>query len=158
MLYLLEFRRIHVTEETLKYLSGDYEVEPGNGGERNSYLRDHAIKTYLIKNDTKVCATLLDKNLSLQFHRNIRCIRIFFQQYFFSVILTDLFLFGKLLFFVLFYIFTAAFKNSVCSQKLQPCSSRWSSCPQDGIWRAQSCNTPEVRKSVCFLFIYIYIT
>ncbi|PVD30969.1 hypothetical protein C0Q70_10245 [Pomacea canaliculata] len=46
--------RIHVTEETLKYLSGDYEVEPGNGGERNSYLRDHAIKTYLIKNDTKL--------------------------------------------------------------------------------------------------------
>nr|CAD7440031.1 unnamed protein product [Timema bartmani] len=35
-------------KETLEYLEGDYEVEPGNGGERNSYLRDHNIETYLI--------------------------------------------------------------------------------------------------------------
>ncbi|PSN33648.1 Adenylate cyclase type 6 [Blattella germanica] len=40
--------RVHVTKETLLCLDGDYEVEPGNGGERNSYLRDHNIETYLI--------------------------------------------------------------------------------------------------------------
>nr|CAD7591233.1 unnamed protein product [Timema genevievae] len=40
--------RVHITKETLKYLEGDYEVEPGNGGERNSYLRDHNIETHLI--------------------------------------------------------------------------------------------------------------
>ncbi|XP_023223232.1 adenylate cyclase type 5-like [Centruroides sculpturatus] len=45
--------RIHITKETLKCLNGDYEVEPGNGGERNAYLRDHNIETYLIIMDDK---------------------------------------------------------------------------------------------------------
>ncbi|XP_024083238.1 adenylate cyclase type 6 isoform X2 [Cimex lectularius] len=40
--------RVHITEETLKCLNGDYKVEPGTGYERNSYLRDHNITTYLI--------------------------------------------------------------------------------------------------------------
>ncbi|XP_025829382.1 adenylate cyclase type 6 [Agrilus planipennis] len=40
--------RVHITEETLRCLNGDYEVEPGNGGERNIYLKDHSIETYLI--------------------------------------------------------------------------------------------------------------
>ncbi|KAK8734390.1 hypothetical protein OTU49_006162, partial [Cherax quadricarinatus] len=43
--------RIHVTKETLKYLSGDYKVEPGNGGERNHYLKMMNIETYLIVPD-----------------------------------------------------------------------------------------------------------
>ncbi|KAL3832406.1 hypothetical protein ACJMK2_024053, partial [Sinanodonta woodiana] len=47
--------RVHITEETLKYLNSDYEVEPGNGGERNYYLREHKIQTYLIcGNQTRV--------------------------------------------------------------------------------------------------------
>ncbi|KAI8515270.1 Adenylate cyclase type 5 [Branchiostoma belcheri] len=41
--------RVHITKATLDYLNGDYEVEPGHGGERNNYLRDHNIETYLIK-------------------------------------------------------------------------------------------------------------
>ncbi|XP_074031127.1 adenylate cyclase type 6 isoform X2 [Leptinotarsa decemlineata] len=40
--------RVHITKETLKCLGNDYVVEPGNGGERNSYLKDHNIDTYLI--------------------------------------------------------------------------------------------------------------
>uniref|UniRef100_A0A4W5KIX4 Adenylate cyclase type 5 n=1 Tax=Hucho hucho TaxID=62062 RepID=A0A4W5KIX4_9TELE len=40
--------RIHITKATLNYLSGDYEVEPGSGGERNVYLKKHNIETYLI--------------------------------------------------------------------------------------------------------------
>ncbi|XP_033639896.1 adenylate cyclase type 5-like [Asterias rubens] len=40
--------RVHITTSTLKFLNGDYEVEPGNGKDRNAYLRDHNIDTYLI--------------------------------------------------------------------------------------------------------------
>uniref|UniRef100_H3AHK0 Adenylate cyclase type 5 n=1 Tax=Latimeria chalumnae TaxID=7897 RepID=H3AHK0_LATCH len=40
--------RIHITKATLNYLNGDYEVELGYGGERNAYLKEHSIETYLI--------------------------------------------------------------------------------------------------------------
>eukprot|EP00102_Acyrthosiphon_pisum_P023590 XP_016660800.1 PREDICTED: adenylate cyclase type 5 isoform X3 [Acyrthosiphon pisum] len=40
--------RIHITADTLKYLGNAYQVEPGNGGERNAFLKDHNIETYLI--------------------------------------------------------------------------------------------------------------
>ncbi|XP_071955270.1 adenylate cyclase type 5-like [Antedon mediterranea] len=41
--------RVHITDVTKDYLNGDYEVEPGHGMDRNSYLRDHNINTWLIK-------------------------------------------------------------------------------------------------------------
>ncbi|XP_061551083.1 adenylate cyclase type 6-like isoform X2 [Phycodurus eques] len=40
--------RIHITEATLRYLNEDYEVEPGFGGERNAYLKDNDIETFLV--------------------------------------------------------------------------------------------------------------
>uniref|UniRef100_A0A6Q2YI88 Adenylate cyclase type 5 n=1 Tax=Esox lucius TaxID=8010 RepID=A0A6Q2YI88_ESOLU len=40
--------RIHITKATLNYLNGDYDVEPGSGGERNAYLKKNNIETYLI--------------------------------------------------------------------------------------------------------------
>uniref|UniRef100_A0A665VW94 adenylate cyclase n=1 Tax=Echeneis naucrates TaxID=173247 RepID=A0A665VW94_ECHNA len=40
--------RIHITNATLQYLNGDYEVEPGFGGERNAYLKEHNIETFLV--------------------------------------------------------------------------------------------------------------
>uniref|UniRef100_A0AAQ5ZAH5 Adenylate cyclase type 5 n=1 Tax=Amphiprion ocellaris TaxID=80972 RepID=A0AAQ5ZAH5_AMPOC len=40
--------RIHITKATLNYLNGDYDVEPGAGGERNAYLKKNSIETYLI--------------------------------------------------------------------------------------------------------------
>ncbi|XP_076034454.1 adenylate cyclase type 6-like isoform X2 [Oratosquilla oratoria] len=43
--------RIHVTRETLKYLSGDYRVEPGQGGERHHYLKMQNVETFLIVPD-----------------------------------------------------------------------------------------------------------
>nr|XP_022908202.1 adenylate cyclase type 8-like [Onthophagus taurus] len=41
--------RVHISEATLKCLNGAYEVEEGNGQERDSYLKEEGIKTYLIK-------------------------------------------------------------------------------------------------------------
>uniref|UniRef100_A0A803TWP6 Adenylate cyclase type 6 n=1 Tax=Anolis carolinensis TaxID=28377 RepID=A0A803TWP6_ANOCA len=40
--------RIHITQATLQYLNEDYEVEPGHGGERNAYLKEHNIETFFI--------------------------------------------------------------------------------------------------------------
>lgn len=44
----LFIRRIHITKATLQYLNGDYEVEPGFGGERNAYLKENSIETFLV--------------------------------------------------------------------------------------------------------------
>ncbi|CAM9804068.1 unnamed protein product [Lampetra planeri] len=40
--------RVHITEATLGFLGDAFLVEPGNGGERNAYLREHGISTYFI--------------------------------------------------------------------------------------------------------------
>ncbi|XP_061386281.1 adenylate cyclase type 2 [Musca vetustissima] len=40
--------RVHITKKTLDFLNGEFEVEEGNGGSRDSYLADHKIETYLI--------------------------------------------------------------------------------------------------------------
>ncbi|KAJ8736738.1 hypothetical protein PYW07_000009 [Mythimna separata] len=43
--------RVHITKETLSCLGDDYKVEPGYGGLRNTYLKDHNIETFLIVPD-----------------------------------------------------------------------------------------------------------
>ncbi|XP_063890789.1 adenylate cyclase type 6 [Helicoverpa armigera] len=43
--------RVHITKETLRCLGDDYKVEPGYGGLRNAYLKDHNIETFLIVPD-----------------------------------------------------------------------------------------------------------
>lgn len=65
------FRRIHITADTLKYLGNTYQVEPGNGGERNTFLKDHNIETYLIVPPE----TTYVSNSLLQCVRHITCIR-----------------------------------------------------------------------------------
>ncbi|XP_019909494.1 adenylate cyclase type 7 isoform X2 [Esox lucius] len=40
--------RVHITEATLKHLSKAYEVEEGNGGSRDAYLKELSIQTYLV--------------------------------------------------------------------------------------------------------------
>lgn len=41
-------RRVHITKATLDYLGDKFEVEPGGGAARESYLADHKIETFLI--------------------------------------------------------------------------------------------------------------
>ena len=38
ILFLIIFRRVHVTPATLEHLRGEYEVEPGNGHLRNEHI------------------------------------------------------------------------------------------------------------------------
>ena len=33
---------------TAKALSGQFQLEPGDGGDRDDYIREHKIKTYLV--------------------------------------------------------------------------------------------------------------
>ena len=40
--------RVHITQSTLDCLHNEYEVQDGNGSERNSYLREKNVKTYFI--------------------------------------------------------------------------------------------------------------
>ncbi|XP_020287381.1 adenylate cyclase type 8-like isoform X2 [Pseudomyrmex gracilis] len=41
--------RVHISADTLKCLNDAYEVEPGYGSERDNYLKDRNVVTYLIK-------------------------------------------------------------------------------------------------------------
>ncbi|CAH1986816.1 unnamed protein product [Acanthoscelides obtectus] len=41
--------QVHISESTYQSLNGAYEVEPGNGQERDAYLKEHRVVTYLIK-------------------------------------------------------------------------------------------------------------
>ncbi|XP_059358590.1 adenylate cyclase type 1-like isoform X3 [Carassius carassius] len=40
--------KVHITRSTLDCLNGEYEVEPGNGRERHSFLLKHNIETFFI--------------------------------------------------------------------------------------------------------------
>lgn len=61
---VISHSRIHITKATLQYLNGDYEVEPGFGGERNAYLKDNNIETFLVlgcsQKRVSVCMQTID--------------------------------------------------------------------------------------------------
>ncbi|XP_028984190.1 adenylate cyclase type 3 isoform X3 [Betta splendens] len=40
--------RVHISQSTMECLHGEFEVEPGNGGDRCDYLRERGIETYLV--------------------------------------------------------------------------------------------------------------
>ncbi|CAH0557313.1 unnamed protein product [Brassicogethes aeneus] len=41
--------QVHISEATYRCLNETYDVEPGNGQDRDSYIREHDVTTYLIK-------------------------------------------------------------------------------------------------------------
>ena len=45
---LLFSSRVHITQDVLDVINGDYEVEEGHGSERDVYLKEHDMKTYLV--------------------------------------------------------------------------------------------------------------
>ncbi|GFS90744.1 adenylate cyclase type 2 [Nephila pilipes] len=40
--------KVHITKATLQQLDGQFEAEPGNGQQRDQYLADHQVETFLI--------------------------------------------------------------------------------------------------------------
>ncbi len=59
--------RVHVSRATLEYLGGAFDVEPGNGGDRDQFLSDNNIETFLITGRNKATAannTYANNNVS----------------------------------------------------------------------------------------------
>uniref|UniRef100_A0A668AMW6 Adenylate cyclase type 3 n=1 Tax=Myripristis murdjan TaxID=586833 RepID=A0A668AMW6_9TELE len=40
--------RVHISQSTMECLHGEFDVEPGNGGDRCDYLKERGIETYLV--------------------------------------------------------------------------------------------------------------
>ena len=58
------FRRVHISRATLDCLNGQFNVEPGNGADRNSYLANNNIDTTIgstDNGDTPTCGILADE-------------------------------------------------------------------------------------------------
>ena len=47
------FRRVHISKAAYDNLNGAFEVEPGNGGERDIFLAENSIETFLIVGKAK---------------------------------------------------------------------------------------------------------
>lgn len=47
--------RVHITSVTLEHLNGAYKVEDGDGQERDPYLKEHRVITYLVVNPKVLC-------------------------------------------------------------------------------------------------------
>uniref|UniRef100_A0A087ZK16 adenylate cyclase n=1 Tax=Anopheles darlingi TaxID=43151 RepID=A0A087ZK16_ANODA len=60
--------RVHITKATLDYLGDKFEVEPGGGASRESYLADHKIETYLIVPPKKATTADLGKPSAADSH------------------------------------------------------------------------------------------
>jgi hypothetical protein len=56
---------VHISEATLTSLQGLYETLEGNGGDRDQYLAEHNIKTYLIDSSKHHCQNLSSVNLKI---------------------------------------------------------------------------------------------
>ena len=51
-IYIFSFRRIHISRAAYDNLKGTFEVEPGHGGERDQFLAENSIETFLIVGKT----------------------------------------------------------------------------------------------------------
>ena len=40
--------RVHISQSTMECLHDEFDVEPGNGGDRCDYLKERGIETYLV--------------------------------------------------------------------------------------------------------------
>jgi len=59
--FVFACRRVHISEKTLSYLNGEFEVEPGLGEKREEALRMAGIKTFFIVKALKPVSTAYTK-------------------------------------------------------------------------------------------------
>lgn len=60
-------RRVHISQSTKDSLHGEFELEPGDGGERCEYLLEKGIDTYLVlvpKNEANVSDLCVSRHFS----------------------------------------------------------------------------------------------
>ncbi|XP_071335097.1 adenylate cyclase type 3 [Trachinotus anak] len=62
--------RVHISQTTKDSLHGEFELEPGNGGERCEYLLEKGIDTYLVLVPEQVANGLSGKKPSTLYNRN----------------------------------------------------------------------------------------
>lgn len=74
------FRRVHISEKTLSFLNGEFEVEPGYGERREEALKMASIKTFFIIKTIKPVIKLLFTHI---FHP---VVDLFFYFIFFSTV------------------------------------------------------------------------
>ncbi|XP_032892249.1 adenylate cyclase type 7 isoform X2 [Amblyraja radiata] len=60
--------RVHITATTLSYLQKAYEVEEGNGHQRNAYLNELKLKTYLVIDPRTTQQSLKSRHLPMPRH------------------------------------------------------------------------------------------
>ncbi|XP_023225852.1 Ca(2+)/calmodulin-responsive adenylate cyclase-like isoform X1 [Centruroides sculpturatus] len=58
--------RVHISQATLNYLHGEYEVEAAHGADRNSYLREHNVVSFFIIPPAQRRKTLLFNTLQVR--------------------------------------------------------------------------------------------
>lgn len=64
--FFVQYRRVHITEETLGNLGGTYQVEEGNGASRDSALDGK--KTYLVIDPNTQNGTDTKPKVIVNFH------------------------------------------------------------------------------------------
>lgn len=55
---LIFLSRVHISSVTLEHLNGAYKVEEGNGQNRDPYLKEHGVVTYLVINPKVSCQSV----------------------------------------------------------------------------------------------------
>lgn len=60
----MRHRRVHISQTTKDSLHGEFELEPGDGGERCEYLLEKGINTYLVLVSSKQMANGFSGNVS----------------------------------------------------------------------------------------------
>ena len=72
-------RRVHITKATLNELGNKFDVEEGNGGERDEVLAKHNVETFLIIVPQKKSSKNSAKKVSIELTHNAYQLKYFWE-------------------------------------------------------------------------------